>query len=49
MTSALRVLRQIVAPTGKHRKPPEPVPSQAEPAPPGDGTEAPEPTGASDE
>jgi hypothetical protein len=49
VTSALRYLRQVVAPTGRHRKPPEPTPPQAEPVPHKDGTDAPESTGASDE
>lgn len=45
MTSPMRFLRQVVAPNGRHRKPPP----QTEPAPHEDSTDAPEPTGVRDE
>lgn len=54
MTSPLRVLRQVVAPNGKHRGrplllPDEPIPPQADPVPHEDSTDTPEPTGVRDE
>lgn len=44
MTTLRRYVRQVVAPNGRHRKPPEPVPPQAAPVPHEDGTDTPEPT-----
>ncbi|MDX2532340.1 hypothetical protein QBA79_36515 [Streptomyces scabiei] len=49
MTSPIRFLRQVVAPNGRHRKPTEPVPPQAEPIPREDSPDTPETAGASDE
>ncbi|MEH0456986.1 MULTISPECIES: hypothetical protein [Streptomyces] len=49
MTTLRRYVRQVVAPNGRHRKPVEPTPPQAEPVPHEDSTEAPEPAGVRDE